>query len=110
MPAAAPTAGILFGSICVPQADGSYLVKPGKPLVTPDEIPVRVAAKILGLSTRRVIALIEEGVFRSANQPAGHKRRWLLSRAEVIARKENGFLVSRDAFTTASNPAAARNM
>lgn len=86
-----------FSSVVVPQADGSYLVKPGKPIITGDEIPVNTAAKILGLSERRVLSMIEEGRFPSANQPGGKSGKWLLSRSEVIGCKSAGFLFASDA-------------
>jgi hypothetical protein len=46
----------------LPQPDGSIVLRPGKPLVLGEEIGSAEAARILGLSQRRVQSLCEEGV------------------------------------------------
>jgi hypothetical protein len=46
----------------IPQPDGSILMRPGRPIVEEDEIGTREAAKILGLSQRRVQAMCDEGL------------------------------------------------
>jgi excisionase family DNA binding protein len=55
---------VTFPTISVPQADGSYLVRPGKPTIhgtDKEYVSTADAAKILGLSLRRIETLCEEG-------------------------------------------------
>jgi hypothetical protein len=74
-------------TLVIPQANGEFLVKVGKPVVLPDEIGTREAARILGLSQRQVQSLVDSGAFQYVNRPGQKRGKYFLSRAEVLARK-----------------------
>ena len=61
--------------IKVAQADGSILIKPGKPVVVEAMIGTRETACILGMSIRWVIVQCEEGQFKTAYKPGTQLRR-----------------------------------
>jgi excisionase family DNA binding protein len=72
-------------AVIVPQADGSYWVRPGRPVFDNDWVTTRRAAKMLGLSQGYVRRLVEQGLLK-AERPG---KRWLrISLASVLARKE----------------------
>jgi len=74
--------------IKVAQADGSILIKPGKPVVVEAMIGTRETARILGMSIRWVIVQCEEGQFKTAYKPGTQLRSWWrIARSEVLARK-----------------------
>jgi hypothetical protein len=50
-------------------------------------VDVHTAAKILGLSTRRIHQLFKAGRFETAHQITGHRGWWRVSRHELLARK-----------------------
>jgi hypothetical protein len=53
------------------------MLKAGKPMIQEDEIGTAEAARIIGLSQRRVIAMCDEGVFvegRDWRRPPGAQR------------------------------------
>lgn len=55
---------VTFPTITVPQSDGSYLVRPGKPVVhdtDTERVSTARAGQLLGLSLRRIETLCEEG-------------------------------------------------
>lgn len=75
--------GVVIPAIVVPQPDGSYVVRAGKPVVTGDGITVSEAARILGLSSRHVREMVEEGLLTYC---VPGKRRKILSKSEVLER------------------------
>jgi hypothetical protein len=59
------------------QADGSIIYRPGTPVELADEIGTREAAKICGLSQRRINAMCDEGVLLEGRdwwRPPGSRR------------------------------------
>jgi len=46
----------------IPQPDGSFVMRPGKPVIQDEEIGTAHAARILGLSQRRIESMCDEGV------------------------------------------------
>ena len=86
MPFVVPT--MMIPAIKIPQADGSVLIRPGKPVEVGDEIGTVKAAKLLGLAPRQVQRLFEDGNFKTAFKPGGKTRsNWRVSRAEVLERR-----------------------
>ena len=68
--------------------DGTITIKPVRIMHASEEVTIAEAAKILGLSARRVNAMCDEGHFASAHRPSSRpKSHWRLSRREVLARK-----------------------
>ena len=75
-------------AVPVRQADGSVIVRAGKPIAMSDDIGTMEAARILGLSQRCVEQQCTEGMFRTAHKPSGKVRgSWRIARAEVWGRK-----------------------
>ena len=70
-------------AICIPQHDGSVLVKPGKPQIVGDELRVAEFAKLTGLSMSRVEALCLEGEISSRRLTPKHKSPYLILRSEL---------------------------
>lgn len=76
-------------TIRLPQADGSLLIKAGRPVVLAEDICTREAARILGLSQRHIETQCHLGDFKSAYKPGGRpKSKWKISLTEVLARKQ----------------------
>ena len=78
----------------IPQANGEYILKPGKPVVEETEIGTGEAAKLLGLSQRRVNEMCDEGIFvegRDWWRPPGRSRngRYHLKRAAVLRLRQH---------------------
>jgi CRP-like cAMP-binding protein len=48
-----------FAPVLVPQANGDWLIKPGKPIIEQPEVSPRVAARYLGLSRPTVYRILE---------------------------------------------------
>lgn len=67
---------------------GEYVLRVGKPIVMPEEIGTREAAKITGLSQRQIQTLINEGKFSHVTRPGAPRGKYFLSRAEVLAHKQ----------------------
>ena len=96
MPVAAPRLAIsseqlpLFTveTVVIPQGDGSYMVRAGKPVLGPEYIGTAVAARLLGLSQRTIEHECDLGLFKTAFKPGGKPRSmWKIARAEVLGRK-----------------------
>ncbi len=91
-PARKPRPGaVVIRSVAVPQGDGSVRIAPDWPVVVAEEISTTLAAHILGLSQRRVQAMIDEGKFvegKDWTQPGGPRGRYFLKLAAVLARKQ----------------------
>lgn len=76
-------------SVVVPTGDGGHIVKPGKPILLNEEISVKEASRILGLSQRRIIKMCAQGKFikgQDWNQPNPKGKRFL-DRGAVLKRK-----------------------
>lgn len=71
----------------IPSRPGEYLVKVGKPVLLRQEISTAEAARILGLSQRRVQDLVAEGRLTQVTQPGGPRGKLFLSRSEVESLK-----------------------
>ena len=54
-----------FSAVVSPRGDGTYLLKPGKPVVPQPRITVRVAAGILGCSKHSVYRYLDEEIGRA---------------------------------------------
>ncbi len=61
-PSPSPTPPSVTPWIRVPQPDGTFILKPGRPDLEEEEIGTRAAAQLLGLSQRRVKLMCEQGV------------------------------------------------
>jgi hypothetical protein len=79
------------------QPDGSFILKPGRPVLEEEEISSRAAAQLLGLSQRRVNRMCEHGILvegRDWWRPPGRNRggRYHLKRAAVLNLKQSANL------------------
>lgn len=82
---------VFIPAIKIAQADGSILIKPGKPVVIEAQIGTREASRILGMSPRWVRTKCDLGLFQTAHKPGTQIGSWWkIARAEVVARKESG--------------------
>lgn len=73
---------VIIPTVMIPQRDGSYLVKPGKPEVIGEETDVKRAAKLTGLSVRRIQAMCESGEIQ-CRQPSGPKGKYFIPLSEI---------------------------
>src|SRR5438045_1111298 len=85
LPAFAPV--VTIPTIMVPQPNGDFLIKPGKPVVESDAVGTRKASRILGLSLRRVQTMCEEGLIES-ERPGGPRGHYRIKLADVMKRKD----------------------
>ena len=79
--------------IRVPGLNGEFILKPGKPVFEEEEIGTREAARLLGLSQRRVNEMCDQGLFvegRDWWRPPGQKRggQYHIRRAAVLRMKQ----------------------
>lgn len=58
---ATPPPTIITSWVKIPQPDGSFILKPGRPVVASEEIGTAEAARILGLSRDHVARICDEG-------------------------------------------------
>ena len=81
-------AAALGGMMLVPLAGGRWEIRPGKPVVLhgEDEIGTPEAARILGCSTRRVVALCDEDILREGEdwRRIGPRGFYHIKRAAVL--------------------------
>ena len=81
---------VVIPVIRIPQADGSVLLRPGKPVVAEPMIGASQAAGLLGASLRWVEAECESGAFKTARRLGRASRSWWkIARAEVLERRES---------------------
>lgn len=73
---------VQFPTIAIPQSDGSFIIKPGKPQVISGEVGCTQAAKLVGLSASRIMQLCSEGKIQ-ARQPSGFKGKYLIPLSEI---------------------------
>ena len=73
-------------TVVVPAGDGTWTLRAGKPIVESDVVGTRKAARILGLSMRRVQSLCEEGLIEH-ERPGGPRGNYRLNLESVLARK-----------------------
>lgn len=73
---------VIFPTVSIPQKDGSFLVKPGKPQVVGDEVSTTVFAKLAGLSQRRVEQLCEVNYLQH-RRPGGPRGKILIPKSEL---------------------------
>lgn len=86
-PAVFTAPAMVIPAIRVAQPDGSVLIKPGRPMVVSDLISTASAARLLGISDRRVQYLCQIGNFKTASKPGGTvKSNWRIARHEVESR------------------------
>lgn len=86
---ASPAPHVFVPTIRIPNADGSILIKPGKPVVSSPMIWAAEAAKMLGLSPRTIQYQCSVGLFETAWKPGGRPgSKWRLSLDEVLARRD----------------------
>ena len=86
---AAPAAAPAFRPVVhvpvlmVPQGNGEFLVKSGKPVVATDEVGTREFAKLTGLSQRHVVTLCDEGRLKCRRKSSLKKSEYLIPREEA---------------------------
>jgi hypothetical protein len=61
-----------FKPVLIPQGDGSYLVKPGKPILEREQITIREAVKRFGMSKQTWARLYDTGLIEG-QRPAPRK-------------------------------------
>lgn len=85
MRTAAPTPQIEFDfpTVKIPQGDGSYLIRPGKPVEREELIFPKEAAKLLGCSVFSVYRYVDMGLLTA--RQTYKKARYRLKRSEVDA-------------------------
>lgn len=67
----------------IPQGDGSYLVKPGKPVVGRKMLTVTETARELAVTEQHVQDLIEEGRINAVNVGGGTRKFWRVPTGEL---------------------------
>lgn len=84
-----------FEPVVIRQADGDFLVRPGKPIVVnasdDEEMTTAAAAKELGLSQRRVQDMCDAGIFVEGidwRRPGGVRGKYFIKRS-AVARQKN---------------------
>lgn len=82
MPAPAQQLELSFAPVIIPRGDGTYLVRPGKPVIPSQDITAAAAAKILGCSVHSVYRYIREGHLTQVRQ-VKRRGKIRLNRAEV---------------------------
>lgn len=79
---------VVTPTLKIPQPDGSFLIKAGKPQMIEPDMSVAEAARLLRLSVRWIELQCEQGMFQGAYKPGGRpKSRWRIPRSEVMARR-----------------------
>lgn len=75
----------------IPQPDGSYLLRPGKPIVEEEEIGTAEMAKILGVSQRRAETIcdemLQEGIDWRRNPSKKGRGKYRIKRTSVLRLK-----------------------
>jgi len=56
---------VKFPTIMIPQGNGDFLIRAGRPVETGEEVTVREAATLLKLSVRRINELCDVGKIKS---------------------------------------------
>jgi len=79
---------VRFPTIMVPNPDGSWLAKPGRPIVLSDIIGTREAALILGISQRRMQDICDAGLVEVERTGFGKKPHYRISMASLMKHKE----------------------
>jgi len=72
-----------FEPVIVPQGDGSYLVRPGRPVLEPEYYTVIKAAEKLQTSEQHVRDLIDEGALGAMNVGKRKRKYWRITPAEL---------------------------
>jgi hypothetical protein len=79
---------ITIPAIMVPQPDGSYNIKAGRPVIDSERIGARRACALLCISPRWFEQLCDEGCFQTARKLTDRQRsHWRVDLAEVLARR-----------------------
>ena len=75
-----------YAPVLVPQSNGDYLIKAGKPVVsnTGPEVTVREFKRLTGLSLRHIQRLCDEGHIEHRRKTPLHKSEILIPRAEAL--------------------------
>src|ERR1700722_18049539 len=79
--------------IRIPLPDGTFILKPGRPVAEEEEIGTFAAAQLLGLSQRRVNRMCEHGILLEGRdwwRPPGRKRggQYHLKRTAILRLKQ----------------------
>lgn len=72
-----------FPAVVTPRGDGTWLVKPGRPVPRPEEIDTVEAAKLLKVTRKTVLRYVDEGLLTGLQARARGRVRLL--RSEVVA-------------------------
>jgi excisionase family DNA binding protein len=75
-----------FPAIVTPRGDGTWLVKPGRPVPRPALVSTSSAARILGVHRKTVLRYVDEGLLTATQ--AKPRARVRLHRLEVEALAE----------------------
>jgi len=70
-------------AVVTPRGDGSFIVKPGRPVVGPQTLTVAQVATELGVTERHVLDLIEEGKIEAFNVGGSGRKFWRVKREAV---------------------------
>lgn len=83
------TPELYYPTVKIPQADGSVIFAPRKPVVVAEDmVSTREAARIIGMSRRWVQTECDFGHFKTARKLGlGPCAWWKIARSEVLARK-----------------------
>jgi excisionase family DNA binding protein len=74
-----------FEPTVVPQGDGSYLVRAGKPIVGARVLTVAQAARRWAVTEQHVVNLIDGGDLAATNIGAGERKYWRIKIEDVEA-------------------------
>ena len=79
----------IIDTVRIPQPDGSYIIRPGKPRLGNEMVDTPTAARLLGLSIRTINWHCQMGRFRTARKPGfSPLSHWRIALWEVMERLE----------------------
>jgi len=76
---------VRYEPVLVPQGNGEFLVKPGRPIVVngTEEVSTAEFARLTGLSQRHITTLCDEGRIVARKRSPLPKSEWLIRASEV---------------------------
>ncbi len=75
---------VLISPIKIPQPDGSWLIRPGPPLLFPEEVTTSAFARVTGLSQRYVSLLCHVGFLKCRRASPRRRSRFMIPRSEIL--------------------------
>ena len=76
-----------FPAVITPRGDGTYLVKPGRPVARAVEIDVQAAARILGKTRHTIYRYIDEGLLTGLQTMPRARVKLIRAEVESLAKR-----------------------